>query len=110
MRSVVLVRGSVEGMGCTARCEMLAMKEYLSETAPPIYSRCCVIDAPMELPDGDYRVTFAGHQVSAHKESGLWLPADDAVPLRSESRTARNGRTQPHTRAAFPAMLRKHSA
>jgi hypothetical protein len=108
MRNVVLIRASVEGMGRTAWCEMLAMKECLSDAAAATYSRCCILDAPADLPDGDYRVTFVGHTVSAHKDAGLWLPADDVVPIRSESRKERRGIRQ--TNPAFLGSLRKHSA
>lgn len=105
MRTVVLLRGSVEGMGRTARCEMLAMKEYLSPTSPPIYSRCCILDAPEDLPDGEYQVTFAGHRVSAHKEVGLWLPSDDAVPMQSEARRERKAE---RARDTLPPLLHLH--
>jgi hypothetical protein len=88
-------------MGRTARCEILAMKEYLSQTSPALYSRCCVLDAPSDLPDGDYLVTFSGHRVSAHKEAGLWLPADDAVPIQTETRIARTARTRVNPSAGF---------
>ena len=40
-----------------------------------------VIDAPMDLPAGDYTVSFNGCVVSARKEGGLWMP--DEVAVRS---------------------------
>lgn len=108
MRHVVLIRGSVEGMGRTAWCDLLAMKECPSETAAPTYSRCCVLDAPADLPDGHYKVTFAGNKVSAEKQAGLWLPADDAVPVGGEPRRERSGSWE--TDAGFLGRLRKHTA
>jgi hypothetical protein len=81
MRSVVLIHGLLRGMEREATCEMLAMKEAESGRGPVLYSRCSVIDAPMDLPDGDYTVSFNGCVVSARKEGGLWMP--DEVAVRS---------------------------
>jgi hypothetical protein len=68
-------------------CEMLAMKEAESEKGLAVFSRCSVIDAPMDLPDGDYTVSFNGCVVSARKEAGLWMPDDSAVQLSAAERT-----------------------
>ncbi len=89
MRSVVLIRGLLKGMGREAPCDMLAMKDAASETGPVFYSRCCVIDAPHGLPDGVYVVTFSGHVVAARKEGGLWLPECATSPLQIEPRASR---------------------
>jgi hypothetical protein len=66
---------------------MLAMKEWHRESGESLYSRCCVLDAPAEIPNGDYTVFFDGHCVSAIKQGGLWLPEDRAEPLPPEDRT-----------------------
>lgn len=68
------------------RCEMLAMKESLRDTGQVLYSRCCVLDAPSDVPDGSYTVFFDGHCVSAVRQDGLWLPEDRAEPLPPEAR------------------------
>ena len=60
---------------------MLAMKEWDRETGHVLYSRCCVLDAPPNVPDGSYTVFFDGHCVSATRQGGLWLPQDRAEPL-----------------------------
>jgi hypothetical protein len=60
---------------------MLAMKEWDRESGQILYSRCCVLDAPPSVPDGDYAVYFDGHRVSAIRQGGLWLPEDRAEPL-----------------------------
>ncbi len=65
---------------------MLAMKERRRQSSETLYSRCCVLDAPAEIPDGDYTVFFDGHRVSAIRQGGLWLPEDRAEPLSSEER------------------------
>ena len=86
MRSVVLVHGVLRGMGQEVPCELLAIREAPSAGAPPIFSRCNVIEAPREMPDGDYTVTFSGYIVPARREGGLWLPDDRAVTVRTEQR------------------------
>jgi hypothetical protein len=87
MRSVVLIHGLLTGMGQHEPCEMLAIKESGSAATEEVFSRCSVIDAPQELPDGDYRVSFNGHSVSARKEGGLWVPAEDALAMRAEQQS-----------------------
>ena len=67
------------------RCEMLAMKEWLREPSLVVYSRCCVLDAPSDIPDGSYTVFFDRHSVSAVRQGGLWLPHDHADPLPLEA-------------------------
>ena len=62
------------------------MKEWLRESCRILYSRCCVLDAPPDIPDGGYTVFFDGHRVSAVKQCGLWLPEDRAEPLPPEQR------------------------
>lgn len=74
MRSVVLIQGTLSGMGYESECEMLAVREYLPQVGRPIYYRCSVIKAAPHLPDGEYIVMFDGHAVPAIKESGLWIP------------------------------------
>ena len=80
MRSVVLIRGLLIGMGYEVACEMLAMRDsqYAGRVA---YSRCSVIDAPPQLPDGDYTVSFHGYIVPARKQAGLWVPDETADPV-----------------------------
>jgi len=84
MRSVVLIHGSLTGMGHQAPCEMLAMKESTPGTSQLVFSHCSVIDAPLELPDGDYTVSFNEYVVSAKKEGGLWMPTEKAMPASSD--------------------------
>lgn len=61
------------------------MKEWLRESGQVLYSRCCVLDAPLDLPDGSYTVFFDRHRVSAIRQGGLWLPHDRADPLPVEA-------------------------
>lgn len=65
------------------------MRERLGESGQILYSRCCVLDAPPEIPDGDYRVFFDSHCVGAVRQGGLWLPQDRAESLPREQRLRR---------------------
>jgi hypothetical protein len=89
MRSVVLIHGLLSGMGREAVCEMLAMKEPLPHNSQTLFSRCSVIEAPQDLPDGDYTVSFSDYIVSTKKECGLWLPAGDAVEVGTQRQPAK---------------------
>ena len=79
MRSVVLIRGVLQGMGRESGCEMLAMKDKHAETGECSYSRCSVIEAPADLPDGDYTVSFERCTVKVVREGGLWLVSADPL-------------------------------
>ena len=70
---------------------MLAMKEWRRDSGGVLFSRCCVLDAPSDIPDGCYTVIFDGHSVNAVRQGGLWLPQDRAEPLPLETRL-----DQPH--------------
>ncbi len=74
MRSVVLIHGWLQGNGRQEPCEMLALRDSPVVPGPPVYSRCSVIDAPLDLPDGEYTVTFDSYIVPARREAGLWIP------------------------------------
>ena len=78
MRSVVLVHGTLSGMGRETGCEMLAIKETHVDSGETAYSRCSVIQTDPHLPDGDYVVIFKGNTVQVRRQGGLWL-ADGAL-------------------------------
>lgn len=88
MRSVVLIQGLLTGMGREAPCVMLALKDSPSSTSTPVFSRCSVVEAPPDLPDGLYTVTFNGYTVPARKESGLWPPDSEPVAAPTETHFA----------------------
>jgi len=73
MRFAVLCKGILRGMGREASCELLATKTVLPETTAPVYSHCAVIEAPRDLPDGDYEVEFAGEVAVVTLREGSWL-------------------------------------
>jgi hypothetical protein len=67
---------------------MLAMCDVSAIPGPPVYSRCSVIDAPQDLPDGDYTVSFDAYIVPAKKEAGLWIPDAATAALASAGRNS----------------------
>lgn len=76
--TIVLVHGTIRGMGFTARCEMIARKRRLSGHSEPgpryAYSDCSVLEVSQDLPDGMYTVTTDdGQSVSTTRQYGLWL-------------------------------------
>lgn len=78
MRSIVKVHGLLRGMGREAECDMLAIRE----TCPgrlPAYLRCSVMEAPPELPDGEYSVSFGAQMVPVKKLGGLWLAVEEPL-------------------------------
>ena len=74
MRLSVLLWGTLEGMGRSAPCELIAIKSSPSGTSGKIlYSHCSVIKAPADLPDGDYLLRFAGQMTLVHRRNQSWL-------------------------------------
>lgn len=79
MRSVVRLRGWLRGMDRESACVLLAWKETLhSENGlgafQYVYSRVQVLDAPSDLPDGDYQIAFGSQRLPVTRRHGLWLP------------------------------------
>ncbi|HTW62734.1 MAG TPA: hypothetical protein VMD55_13080 [Terracidiphilus sp.] len=60
-------------------CVLLAWKDTLQSEEKLgafryVYSRLQVLDAPPDLPDGEYVAGFGEQTVSVMKRSGIWLP------------------------------------
>ena len=75
-------------MSRTATCEVLARKIPLDPNLKPgsheyTYSDCTVIDAPTDLPDGEYLVHFDDHVIAATKKDAYWLSRGMAKLFRS---------------------------
>jgi hypothetical protein len=87
---IVLRHGFVKGMDRKTDCDVLARKLPIPSNRKGglpdfTYTDCAVIDAPVDLPDGEYMVHFDDHVVAATKEGGCWLTRGRAnksrVPL-----------------------------
>lgn len=92
MRFAVLMKGTLRGMGHEAPCELIATKTVLPEAAQPVYSHCAIIEAPRELPDGDYEIEFAGEIAITKRHAGSWMVG--AIMGHTYSEVASYYRTQ----------------
>jgi hypothetical protein len=79
MRSVVLIYGVLRGMGCEVGCEMVAIRDKPPGSPRPLYSSWSILDAPRDLPDGRYIVSFEDCMVPVRREGGLWLAEDSPI-------------------------------
>ena len=84
---IVLLHGYLKGMLRDADCEVLARKvPVLARTGAGAreytYSDCAIINAPIDLPDGEYIVYFDRHTVAVTKERGFWVPRGSAKKYR----------------------------
>lgn len=73
MGFLVLVRGVLTGTGGQVECELIARKVLATGVADPVYSDCSIVNAPHDLPDGEYIAYFEGHSIPATREHGMWL-------------------------------------
>ena len=71
MGSVILVPGVVQGMGRIERCEVLARITQRGNSRS--YSEGFVLNAPEDLPDGEYVASFDGCILHTARERGLWF-------------------------------------
>jgi hypothetical protein len=86
---IVLRHGVVKGKGREAKCDVLARKIPVVATHPGrpgspeyTYSDCAVIDAPFDLPDGEYLMHFDDHIIAATKQGAYWLSRGVAKKYR----------------------------
>lgn len=75
MRFAVLIKGLLRGMGHEAPCELLATKTVEGDASQPVYSHCAIIEAPVDLPDGDYEVEFFNEVAVTSRHRGSWVVA-----------------------------------
>ncbi len=71
MADVVRVEGTLRGMRAEARCTILAWKE--SSSTGRLFTRGKIAEAPSDLPDGTYMLTFGEHSIWTRKWEGHWL-------------------------------------
>ncbi len=77
--AIVLVRGTLRGMGREAACELLARRRPLPEadrlgTRRYEYTQFSIVQAPVDFPDGRYSVTTEdGQEFPVTRVQGLWM-------------------------------------
>jgi hypothetical protein len=70
MAKATIVRGELDGMGHSVRCEVLTWE---GAGRPSLtYSKFRVIEAPLHLPDGRYTLTLNGRSYKTDKQNGWW--------------------------------------
>ena len=86
MSMIVLVRGSLKGMGREAECEVVAMKRTIvnirnsRDHFDEIYTEFGIVDAPADLPDGAYMLRIGKQSFGATLRHGLWLSNCEVQP------------------------------
>lgn len=86
MSMIVLVRGSLKGMGREAECEVVAMKRTIVNTRDSrehfeeVYTEFGIVDAPADLPDGAYTVCVGKQTFRSTLRHGLWLNNFEVQP------------------------------
>jgi hypothetical protein len=71
MVNVIVLRGVLHRSGCDVECEILAWKG--SPGSKHAYSQMRVVEAPDDLPDGEYTLEIDGVSISTKRKGGSWL-------------------------------------
>jgi hypothetical protein len=71
-RESLMLQGKLMGMGYDAPCTLSAVKVSLPQLNVLEYVRCEILDAPHDLPDGQYFVAFEGRMAGVRKMNGEW--------------------------------------
>ena len=74
-------------MGREAACELLETKTVVPDASQAVYSHCAIIEAPTDLPDGDYEVEFAGEVAVTSLHRGSWMVGRILPHTYSEAKT-----------------------
>ncbi len=72
-REGVVLAGRLVGMGREEDCILKAVSMSLPGTIVSQFSKCKVHNAPSDLPDGEYLVTFDGGMIPFEKRDGKWV-------------------------------------
>jgi hypothetical protein len=75
MGTVVLLRAILKGMGREVECEVIAWRSSADAANTPLskYSSCSVLNAPADLPDGEYTIHLDSQDIPTLRRRGLWL-------------------------------------
>jgi len=77
-RENVIVAGQLEGMGRREECQVHAVKVSLPGTPEYEYARPTIFDAPSDLQDGVYTLSFDRRSVKVQRVQGAWVaPSGD---------------------------------
>jgi hypothetical protein len=85
MGMIVLVRGVLRGMGQEVECDLIAMRRFVPSQSKfrrkpdHVYTDFGVIEAPDDLPDGQYTVSLGKQVLTTQKQRGLWLTCSECA-------------------------------
>ncbi len=84
-----LLKGRLKGMGREASCEVLAKRQAPEgkSKAKQGYSELRIMDAPGNLPDGDYVLHLDPIMVSVRRRGGEWLMGNELLKEHKLSQT-----------------------
>jgi hypothetical protein len=72
-REIKVMSGHLKGMGREAKCLVSAVQVSMPGTNVSHYAKCKIQNAPDDLPEGSYQVTFDGQTENVKKSNGFWL-------------------------------------
>lgn len=84
MGTVVLLRGILRGMGREAECEIVAIRRAVSprgqvrQDTALAYMDFDVLNAPDDLPEGEYTLDVGEQVLNVRKHRGLWHCRQDS--------------------------------
>jgi hypothetical protein len=76
-RETVTLLAKLEGMGREAQCKVSAIKLSLPEFKIAEFVQCNILQAPHDLPDGEYLVSLGSRKMLVQKENGVWHRGGD---------------------------------
>ena len=85
MQVSVLLKGRLRGMGREAPCEVMARRQ---DAGGKGYSDMRILDAPGDLPDGDYVLHLDPIMVSVRRRKGEWLMGNELLKEHKLSQSA----------------------
>ena len=69
----VTLFGHLKGMEREAHCKVSAFEVALPDSDSPEYALVMISDAPHDLPDGRYSLSFDSRAIPVQRHNGGWL-------------------------------------
>jgi hypothetical protein len=69
----VTLFGNLKGMEREAQCKVSAFEVPMPDSDSYEYALVMICDAPRDLPDGRYHLTFDSRAIPVQRHNGTWL-------------------------------------
>ena len=79
MQVSILLKGRLRGMGREALCDVMAKKNSSFTKASEGYAISRIMDAPDDLPDGDYVLHVDSRMLSVRRRKREWLLGNELL-------------------------------